>query len=142
MCLEAGRRRYAQVNCTLRSMFAAHGIGRSANVGRLEKAMEVVCGDKEQTNLELSMSGCEELVDITPLAKLAELQSLQQLTLDLRLCENLPSRWLKKFTNLADFLAACESGALRLVLRSLPRRNPIEENPIVILNFLEFGCMM
>ena len=165
--------RSAQVNCTLRSMFAAQGIGRTARAGRLEKAMEVVCGDRKQTSLELNMSFCEELVDITPLAKLGELQSLQQLTLslwqcswlvdvaplaklgelqslqqltlnlnlcerlvditplaklgelrslqqltlDLRGCRKLPSRMMKEFTNLAEFLAACESGALRLVLR-------------------------
>ena len=70
-------------------MFAAQAIGRSANVGRLEKAMEFVCGDKEQTTLELNMSNTSKLVDVTPLAKLGELQRLQQLTLCLGDCSSL-----------------------------------------------------
>ena len=94
-------------------MFAAHTIGRSAKEGRLEQAMEVVCGDKQQTTLELNFSSCKELVDITPLAKLGELQSLQQLTLDLRWCSKLPSSLQKEFSSPAEFAAACSSGALQ-----------------------------
>ena len=56
-------------------------------------------------------------MDVPPLAKLGELQSLQQLQLGLWDCKKLPSRFQKEFTNRAEFLAACESGALRLVLR-------------------------
>ena len=41
-------------------MFAAHTIGCSAREGRLEQAMEFVCGDKEQTSLELNMSHCKQ----------------------------------------------------------------------------------
>ena len=49
-------------------------------------------------------------------------------------CHMLPDHMRQFFTCRAEFLAACKSGALRLVLRSLPRRNPVEENPVVILN--------
>ena len=126
-------------------MFAEQAIGASAREGRLEQAMEFVCGDEEQTTLELNMCWSEQLVDITPLAKLGELQSLQQLTLGLSSCDSLvdvsplaklgelqslqqltlslrdnyklPSRLQKEFTSLAEFLAACESGALHLGLR-------------------------
>ena len=115
-------------------MIAEQGIGRSADAGRLEKAMEVVCGDVKQTSLELNMSSCKKLVDITPLAKLGELRSLQQLTLQLNrckklqdvtplaklrelrslqqltlnlwFCEKLHPRFQEKFTSLAEFLAA------------------------------------
>ena len=74
------------MNRTLRRMIAEQGISRSARAGRLEKAMEVVCGDKVQTTLDLNM-WFAQLVDVTPLAKLGELQSLQQLTLSLSLCK-------------------------------------------------------
>ena len=80
---------YGEVNQTLRSMVAAHGIGRSARAGQLEKAIAVVCGDRNQTKLELNLSWCDALDDVAPLAKLGELQSLQQLTLVLARCEAL-----------------------------------------------------
>ena len=52
-------------------------------------------------------------MDVTPLAKLGELQSLQQLTLDLSACPKLPARLQKEFSSPAEFAAACSSGALQ-----------------------------
>ena len=69
---------------TLNALFAA---------GRLQEAMEIVCADQTQTELVLNLSSSNSLVDVTPLAKLGELQSLQQLTLSLNVCEQLDSIW-------------------------------------------------
>ena len=102
---------------TLNALFAA---------GPLQEAMEIVCADQTQTELVLNLSSSKSLVDVTPLAKLAELPSLQQLTLDLRYCYKLPSSLQGEFSSLTEFLAACESGALRLGLcRHDPEFGPL-----------------
>ena len=70
-------------------MIAEHGISRSAQAGRLQEAVEVVCRGVTRTKLDLNLANCEELKDVTPLAKLGELQSLQELKLNLSNCRQL-----------------------------------------------------
>ena len=62
--------------------------------------------------LTLWLSYCKQLVDVTPLAKLGKLQSLQKLDLRLnRTSPKVPESLRKNFTNKAEFAAACKGGA-------------------------------
>ena len=92
-------------------MIAEHGISRSAQAGRLQEAVEALCRDKTRTKLHLNLVLCKELKDVTPLAKLGDLQSLQDFILDLERCSKLPESLQNFWTNKAEFAAACKGGA-------------------------------
>ena len=66
-------------------------------------------------------------MDVAPLAKLGELQSLQQLTLKLHGCLALPSNLQTHFSSLADFAEAVKSGAQRCISRARVPRSSSED---------------
>ena len=131
-------------------MIAEHGISRSAQAGRLQEAVEVICRDKTRTKLTLNLEECKELKDVTPLAKLGELQSLQKLELTLSGCKQLVDvtglAKLGGLQSLQDFslgLSGCKKlpESLQKMFTNKPKPSWVEEADYAyISNITEFAA--
>ena len=75
---------FEHVNRRLRSMLAEHAVVHSARAGRPQKAIDIVCGDQERSQLSLVFAGVPQLSDVSSLAALRNLQNLEQLNLCFR----------------------------------------------------------
>ena len=80
---------FSRVNRTLRSMLAEHAARHSAVAGKLQKTIEVLCGDDEREKLTLNFQHCSQLSDVSALAALGDLQNLAQLDLNFGDCSHL-----------------------------------------------------